>query len=134
LGYTGFTEADVVLVDRVGVLGDLYALADVAYVGGGFHSAGLHSVLEPAAFGVPVLFGPRFANSRDAELLIANGGGASASSENAIESRLRMWLSDAAARGQAGDAARALVQGGLGAAERSWELVERLLGTLSFRA
>ena len=50
-------ETDVVLVDRVGVLGDLYALADVAFVGGGFHNAGLHSVLEPAAFGVPVLFG-----------------------------------------------------------------------------
>src|SRR5205823_15032386 len=35
-------DSDVVLVDRVGVLGDLYALAQVAYVGGGFHSAGLH--------------------------------------------------------------------------------------------
>src|SRR5262249_36413758 len=50
--------ADVVLVDRFGLLGDLYALADVAFVGGGFHAAGLHSVLEPAAFGAPVLFGP----------------------------------------------------------------------------
>jgi 3-deoxy-D-manno-octulosonic-acid transferase len=44
---------DVVLVDRVGVLGELYALATAAYVGGGFHAAGLHSVLEPAAFGAP---------------------------------------------------------------------------------
>ena len=127
LGAAGFTQADVVLVDRVGVLGDLYALADVAYVGGGFHSAGLHSVLEPAAFGVPVLFGPRFANSRDAGLLIDNGGGASESSESAIESRLRTWLSDSRARTQAGNAARDLVQGGLGAAERSWRLVSELL-------
>jgi 3-deoxy-D-manno-octulosonic-acid transferase len=129
LGSTGFTQADVVLVDRVGVLGDLYALADVAYVGGGFHSAGLHSVLEPAAFGVPVMFGPRFANSRDAELLIANGGGATEGSESAIESRLRTWLSDPAARTQGGEAARRLVEGGLGAAERSWQLVASLLET-----
>jgi 3-deoxy-D-manno-octulosonic-acid transferase len=134
LGSDGFDQADVVLVDRVGVLGDLYALANVAYVGGGFHSAGLHSVLEPAAFGVPVLFGPRFANSRDAELLIANGGGATETSENGIESRLHTWLSDSAARAHAGDAARALVQGGLGAAERSWELVERLIASSPFRA
>ena len=86
-------------------------------------------MLEPGAFGVPVLFGPRFANSRDAELLIANGGGATESSESAIEARLRTWLSDPQARAQAGDAARALVQGGLGAAERSWELVASLLGS-----
>ncbi|HEX4683444.1 MAG TPA: glycosyltransferase N-terminal domain-containing protein, partial [Gemmatimonadaceae bacterium] len=56
----GQSTADVVVIDRTGVLGDLYALADVAFVGGGFHAAGLHSVLEPAAFGTPVLFGPRF--------------------------------------------------------------------------
>jgi len=48
---------DVILIDRVGVLGDLYGAADLAFVGGGFHSAGLHSVIEPAAFGVPVLLG-----------------------------------------------------------------------------
>jgi len=46
------------------------------YTGGGFHDAGLHSVLEPAAFGAPVLFGPRHAMSRDAGLLIARGGAA----------------------------------------------------------
>ncbi|MEX0907107.1 MAG: glycosyltransferase N-terminal domain-containing protein, partial [Gemmatimonadota bacterium] len=46
-----------IIVDRVGVLADLYAIASVAYVGGGFGSAGLHSVVEPAALGVPVVHG-----------------------------------------------------------------------------
>src|SRR5690606_3474186 len=50
---------EAVIVDRVGILADLYAIADVAYVGGGFGRDGLHSVVEPAALGVPVLFGPR---------------------------------------------------------------------------
>jgi 3-deoxy-D-manno-octulosonic-acid transferase len=121
-------HADVVLVDRVGVLGDLYALADVAYVGGGFHAAGLHSVLEPAAFGAPVVFGPRFANSRDARLLIAVGGGVSAETETALAAALGTWFSDGAARAQAGAAAGALEKRGLGAAERSWRLVAGLLG------
>jgi 3-deoxy-D-manno-octulosonic-acid transferase len=49
---------DVVLVDEYGILGDLYAVAHAAYVGGGFHDAGLHSLLEPAAFGAPVLSAP----------------------------------------------------------------------------
>ncbi|MBI1809365.1 MAG: hypothetical protein HYR75_05650, partial [Gemmatimonadetes bacterium] len=71
LGGDAQRTADVIVVDRVGVLGDLYALADVAFVGGGFHDAGLHSVIEPAAFGAPVLFGPRHERSRDAGLLLA---------------------------------------------------------------
>jgi 3-deoxy-D-manno-octulosonic-acid transferase len=68
-------NTDLVIVDRTGVLADLYAIADVAYVGGGFHDAGLHSVVEPAAHGVPVLFGPKHEASRDAGLLLAADGG-----------------------------------------------------------
>jgi 3-deoxy-D-manno-octulosonic-acid transferase len=121
------STADVVVVDRVGVLGELYALADVAYVGGGFHAAGLHSVLEPAAFGAPVLFGPRHANSRDAGLLAQRGGGAAAADATELARRLRLWTMKPIARREAGDAARALVRSGVGAAERSYALIERLL-------
>ena len=121
------SDTDVVIVDRVGVLGDLYALADVAFVGGGFHAAGLHSVLEPAAFGAPVLFGPRFQNSRDAALLAQRHGGASVADVAEAERRLRFWITDPTARREAGDFARALVRSGVGAAERSFALVERLL-------
>ncbi len=121
------SAADVVIIDRVGVLGELYALADIAYVGGGFHSAGLHSVLEPAAFGTPVVFGPRHENSRDAALLSQRGGGAAVSTEADLARRLRAWTLDTAARREAGDYARALVRSGVGAAERSFELVDRLL-------
>lgn len=119
--------ADVVVVDRVGVLGDLYALADVAYVGGGFHRAGLHSVLEPAAFGAPVLFGPRHENSRDATLLRAAGGALTVRDARALEMLLEEWLSDPASSAAAGASARAVVVAGLGAADRSVDLVRRLL-------
>ena len=119
--------ADLVVVDRVGVLGDLYALADIAYVGGGFHAAGLHSVLEPAAFGAPVIFGPQHESSRDAALLEQRGGGARVASEADLTRRLRLWATEPLARREAGDYARALVRSGIGAAERSFELVDRLL-------
>jgi 3-deoxy-D-manno-octulosonic-acid transferase len=127
LGSPAAATADVVLVDRTGVLGDLYALADVAFVGGGFHAAGLHSVLEPAAFGTPVLFGPRYGNSRDARLLASGGGGVSAADAGAIRQQLVTWLRHAPARAEAGARARALVRSGLGAARRSFDLVARLL-------
>ena len=120
-------RADVLLVDRFGILGDLYALADVAYVGGAFHSAGIHSVLEPAAFGAPVLFGPLYQKSRDAVRLIAANGGASVKGEIDLGIRLGDWLGSVAARDSAGAAARAMVQDGLGAAERSYQLVTTLL-------
>jgi 3-deoxy-D-manno-octulosonic-acid transferase len=120
-------DADVILVDRYGILGDLYALADVAYVGGGFQSAGLHSVLEPAAFGAPVLFGPRNEKSRDAAKLIEAGGGAVVSGEADLLLRLADWLGSVPARDVAGSSARAVVQDGLGAAERSYALVSALL-------
>jgi 3-deoxy-D-manno-octulosonic-acid transferase len=119
--------ADVVLVDRVGVLGDLYAIADVAFIGGGFHAAGLHSVLEPAAFGVPVVFGPRYHGSRDARLLLGAGGAASASSADTLAARLERWIGDAASRVDAGGKARQLVERGLGAARRSYDLVAGLV-------
>lgn len=119
--------ADVLLVDRFGILGDLYALADVAYVGGAFHAAGLHSVLEPAAFGAPVLFGPLHEKSRDAAKLLAAAGGAVAKGEVDLAIRLGDWLGSVPARDAAGAAARAMVQEGLGAAERSYQLVTTLL-------
>ncbi|HSA57391.1 MAG TPA: glycosyltransferase N-terminal domain-containing protein [Gemmatimonadaceae bacterium] len=127
LDASGIAVADVVIVDRVGVLGDLYALAQAAWVGGGFHGAGLHSVLEPAAFGAPVIFGPRHGNSRDATLLHrARGGDSVATIDEAIEA-LSLWLGEPESRRAAGEAARALVVSGGGAAERTYALVLSLL-------
>jgi len=127
LGTGECADADVIVVDRVGVLGDLYALADVAYVGGGFHAAGLHSVLEPAAFGAPVIFGPQHRNSRDAAILLDAGGAVTAADPWSLEAALEYWLTDTDMRRAAGDAARAVVRAGLGAAERSYELVAELM-------
>ncbi len=128
LGTPAAAQADVVVVDRVGVLGDLYALADLAYVGGAFHAAGLHSVLEPAAFGAPVLFGPRHAGSRDARLLIDADAALATPDADALEKSLERWLAAPDERVAAGQAARAVVHRGLGAAARSYGLVAELLG------
>ena len=52
----------------------MFFVSDIAIVGGGF-GAGIHNVLEPAAFGVPVLFGPNHTKYQEAQDLIAQGGG-----------------------------------------------------------
>jgi 3-deoxy-D-manno-octulosonic-acid transferase len=123
LSSAGAPSAEVVLVDRVGVLGDLYALADVAYVGGGFGSAGLHSVLEPAAFGVPVLFGPRHANAREAGELVAAGGAFEVATGADAERILAGLVDVYELRARAGRIARSYVEARLGAAQRGAELV-----------
>jgi 3-deoxy-D-manno-octulosonic-acid transferase len=127
LGDDAASTADVVVVDRVGVLGDLYALATVAFVGGGFHGAGLHSVLEPAAFGAPVMFGPRHSASRDARLLLDDDAAVTVSDESSMRLTLERWLMSTSERDVAGAAAALVVRRGLGAAERSYALVKELL-------
>lgn len=127
LGTPGASAADVVVVDRVGVLGELYVLADAAWVGGGFHGAGLHSVLEPAAFGAPVIAGPRDPHQRDAVRLAAVGGLRRITNVAEAADSMARWLGDAGARMAAGAAAREAVGSALGAAERSYRLVTRLL-------
>jgi 3-deoxy-D-manno-octulosonic-acid transferase len=123
----GAEPGRMVVVDRVGVLGDLYALADVAYVGGGWGTAGLHSVLEPAAFGVPVFFGPRHANAREAAELITAGGAFGLRGDDSVRAQLAPLVRNAARRRAAGDAARAYVRSNLGAAERGAGIIDRLL-------
>ncbi|MYL05696.1 MAG: hypothetical protein F4012_02445 [Gemmatimonadales bacterium] len=67
-------DASVIVFDEVGRLAELYAAGDAAYVGGGLGGTGLHNVLEPAAAGLPVVFGPRHARA-DAPAHAAAGGG-----------------------------------------------------------
>ena len=64
----------LVILGVVGVLSRLYWQGQIAYVGGG-HSAGVHNVMEPAVARLPVIFGPRYHNSHEAEELINNNGG-----------------------------------------------------------
>lgn len=124
-------EADVIIVDRVGVLGDLYAHADVAYVGGGFHTAGLHSAIEPAAFGAPVVFGPGHHMSREAGLLLSAGGGTAVHDVETLRHALVRLLRDETARGEAGAAAREIVARERGATARSVALITSVLNSAS---
>jgi 3-deoxy-D-manno-octulosonic-acid transferase len=123
-------ETDVVVVDRMGVLADLYAIATVAYVGGGFHEAGLHSLVEPAVFRVPVLVGPRHADSRDAAMMLATGGAMSADDAPQFARTLVRLLTDDRERADRAEAIGTVVATELGAADRSFEIVRELLGTV----
>jgi len=67
----------VLIIDSIGLLSRLYSYADIAVVGGGFHDAGLHNILEAATFGVPVIFGNHYRKNPEADELISADGGKS---------------------------------------------------------
>ncbi|MHB1194542.1 MAG: 3-deoxy-D-manno-octulosonic acid transferase [Longimicrobiales bacterium] len=123
----GAVGVDAVVVDRVGVLAHLYTVADVAYVGGGFHTAGLHSVLEPAAAGVPVLFGPGRRGARAAGDLLAAGAARDVHDDAGMAEALATWMGDAAARGYAAARALGYIHAHLGAADRTAALLDEFL-------
>jgi 3-deoxy-D-manno-octulosonic-acid transferase len=124
----GSVDADLVVVDRVGVLAELYSVGDLAYVGGGFHPAGLHSVLEPAAAGLPVVFGPRHRSSAAAGDLIERGAAAEVLDVATAVAALSGWLADPTARASAGTASLDYIRVHRGAAERTAALLSELMG------
>jgi len=88
-------EWEVLLVDSVGHLKELYRYADVAIIGGGF-GKGIHNILEPSAYGVPVLFGPRWQKFREAEDLIRIGSAVSFESREQLSEWIKKYLTDPA--------------------------------------
>jgi 3-deoxy-D-manno-octulosonic-acid transferase len=119
----------VVVLDTVGELATLYAVADVVFVGGSLVPRGGHNVLEPARLGKPVLFGPHTANFRDASALLAgSGGGLIVEGGPGLTARLCALLADEGERLRRGEAARRAVASRQGAVRHTLDLLADLLG------
>ena len=91
---TSLAASQILIIDSIGLLSKLYAYADVAVVGGGFHSAGLHNILEAATFGVPVIFGNHYQKNPEADALINAEGAKSFSDEHSASDFILKMLSD----------------------------------------
>jgi 3-deoxy-D-manno-octulosonic-acid transferase len=65
---------NVLIIDTIGILTKIYSYADIAYVGGGFGNPGVHNILEPATFGIPIVIGPNYSHFAEAEALVAMEG------------------------------------------------------------
>ena len=118
-------SGDVLIVDAMGELLALYAVAQVAVVGGGF-GQGVHNTLEPAAHGVPVLVGPKVERFAEVEALRQAGALAACLTPTELSTSLSEALEDAAACNQKGDAARAFARRQAGAGRRiaaAWDEV-----------
>jgi 3-deoxy-D-manno-octulosonic-acid transferase len=116
----------VIIVDSVGVLVSLYQYAHIVYVGGGF-GTGVHNVLEPAVYGVPVVIGPNHRNSNEAVELVSREAVIAVDGPESIKETLGRLLSDPALRERMGKTALAFVGERRGATGRILSYLEKVL-------
>ncbi|WP_395058871.1 3-deoxy-D-manno-octulosonic acid transferase [Flavobacterium sp.] len=79
------SEYNVFIIDTIGILTKIYSYADIAYVGGGFGNPGVHNILEPATFGVPIVIGPNFSHFAEATALVNMTGCVSISNQKELD-------------------------------------------------
>ena len=111
---------DVLIVDRMGMLAKLYGVADIAFVGGSFRGS-VHNVMEPAAMGKPVIFGPTIQNAYEASLLVDRGAAKLVRTAQQLADAIIGWLEDESARTTAGSIGKQLIEENLGAVARTLE-------------
>jgi len=121
-------KADVVVLDTIGELAQVYQAATVVFVGGSLVPIGGHNILEPAVYGKPIVFGPHMQNFAEiAEAFLAGYAAVQVQSGRELEDALIELLAEPEARVRLGDGARALVEANRGARERSLAAVAELL-------
>jgi 3-deoxy-D-manno-octulosonic-acid transferase len=86
-------DARVLILDNIGMLSSAYRYANIAAIGGGF-GKGIHNILEPACWGIPVMFGPKYKNFKEAVDLLRLGGAKSFVTFDDFKRILDLWLSD----------------------------------------
>lgn len=119
-------KSDCLIVDCYGKLSSIYTYGDFAYIGGGF-GVGIHNINEAAVYGMPVVFGPNYKKFREAVEMTAAGGAFPVKTESEFRAIMDRLLGDKAFMKEAGSKAARYVQQNLGASERIYADLERLL-------
>ena len=114
----------VLIIDNVGMLSTLYALADLAYIGGGFNESGIHNILEAAVFGKPVIFGPRYEKFQEANDLVKAGGAFSIQNTLELEAIFDKLLNDASLLHETGNICKNYVYEKRGATEKIMQYIQ----------
>ncbi|RUA07040.1 MAG: 3-deoxy-D-manno-octulosonic acid transferase [Flavobacteriia bacterium] len=108
-------EAQVFIVDTVGILTKVFSYADAAYIGGGFDKEGVHNVLEPATFGLPVIIGPVYSNFKEAVDLVELGGCKVVKDQASFNKSLKTLYADPDYRKEKGNISKAYILKNVGA-------------------
>jgi 3-deoxy-D-manno-octulosonic-acid transferase len=112
---TDLSNYDVLIVDTIGILTKIYSYAEIAYVGGGFGNPGIHNILEPATFGIPIIVGPNFTNFAEAVALVHQEGCVCVANQNELIDAFSNLISNEDIRHEKGHICSTFVQMNKGA-------------------
>ncbi|MFW5656861.1 MAG: 3-deoxy-D-manno-octulosonic acid transferase [Bacteroidota bacterium] len=110
------TDKKVLIMDTMGMLTSVYQYGDIAVVGGAF-GKGLHNILEPAAYGMPVIFGPKYQKFQEAIDLLNRGGAVRITNAQELNEALDRLIEDETERNNKGTINRQYIEESLGASE-----------------
>ncbi|SEF70226.1 3-deoxy-D-manno-octulosonic acid transferase [Flavobacterium urumqiense] len=108
-------DFDVFIIDTIGILTKIYSYADIAYVGGGFGNPGVHNVLEPATFGVPIIIGPNYSHFAEAIALVNMDACVAVANQKELNEALENLIRNAHIRNEKGHMCSTFVQMNKGA-------------------
>ena len=108
---------NVFIIDTIGILTKIYSYADIAYVGGGFGNPGVHNILEPATFGVPIVIGPNYSHFAEATALVNMEGCISISNQNELNDAFNLLINNEDERLEKGHICSTFVQMNKGATD-----------------
>ena len=117
MGTADLSTFKVLIVDMVGLLTKIYSYADIAYVGGGFGNPGIHNILEPATFGIPIVIGPNFSHFAEAVEIIELEAAISVKDASELHKILNELLNNLELQKNLGNKASQYVQQHKGATE-----------------
>jgi 3-deoxy-D-manno-octulosonic-acid transferase len=117
------SQFEVFIVDTIGILTKIYSYGDIAYVGGGFGNPGVHNLLEPATFGIPIVIGPNYYHFDEAINLVKIGGCISITDSKELESIFSTLIQNTEIRNQKGEICGAFVQKNKGATNHILEKI-----------
>ena len=113
----GQFDSHCLIIDQIGLLANIYYLGKMAFVGGSFYSK-IHNVLEPAVYGIPVLFGPKMTNSAEAQHLLSNDAAILVKSTQEIVDAITNLLKNPELAKAYGDRAKQIVMQNVGSSEK----------------
>ncbi len=122
-------DAEVLIIDNIGMLSRLYLHGDIAFVGGAFGNS-LHNILEPAAFGLPVIFGPNHQKFWEGKALIEKGGAFDICNAEDLKDKINFLLRDEMILKIASEMSRNFVRSNTGATEKIMEEILREISDL----
>lgn len=118
-----FSDYNVFIIDTIGLLTKIYSYGTIAYVGGGFGNPGIHNILEPATFGIPIVIGPNYSNFAEAVELVKIGGCTLISNTLELKQIFDRLLLDQEYREEKSQICKSYIQDNKGATESIMKIV-----------